>query len=138
MNAEAAELELESTKTLLYIRNLLEDLKLCHLFIDGSIPIYNDNQSVIQWSYNMTQKATRYIQIRENAVREEVQSGFILPKHIARKHNLADLYTKELKDVLAFETIRDILVVSEAEALNSLPTLYSLRGVLKCQSICPP
>ena len=78
----------------MYIRNILEDLKLCHLFINGPIPIYNDNQSAINWSYHMTQKATRYIQIKENAVREEVQCGFILPQHLAGKHNLADLFTK--------------------------------------------
>ena len=127
----------ECTNTLLYIRNLLEDLKLCHLFTDGSIPIYNDNQSVIQWSYNMTQKATRYIQIRENAVREEVQSGFILPKHIAGKHNLADLFTKELKDVLAFEAFVTSLWCQRQKHRIRYQR-YPLRGVLKCQSLCPP
>ena len=77
----------------------------------------------------MTQKATRYIQIRENAVREEVQSGFILPKHIAGKNNPADLFTKELKDILTFELIRNILVVTATEALPSLASLRAEGGV---------
>ena len=108
----------ECTKTLLYIRNILDDLNLLLNFTDGPIPLYNDNQSAIKWSSHMTQKATRYIQIKENAVREEVQSGFISPIHIAGKQNLADLFTKELKDVSGFEAIRNILVVTEAEALT--------------------
>ena len=119
----------ECTKTLLYIKNILQDLQLLSTFTDGPIPVYNDNQSAIQWSYNMTQKATRYIQIRENAVREEVQSGFILPKHIAGKNNPADLFTKELKDILTFELIRNILVVTATEALPSLASLRAEGGV---------
>ena len=119
----------ECTKTLMFVRNILDDLQLFQLFTDGSIPMYNDNQSAIKWSYNMTQKATRYIQIRENAVGDEVQSGFILPTHLAGKHNLSDLYTKELKDIAAFKSIRNILVVSAAEALNSFAPLRVEGGV---------
>ena len=124
----------ECTKTLIYLRHLLEDLNLLSTFTNGPIPIHNDNQSAVQWSYHMTQKATRYIQIRDNAVREEVQSGFIKPVHIPGKQNLADLFTKELKDVSAFEMIRDILVVSEAEALPFLATRSVEGGV---EEVCP-
>ena len=58
----------------------------------------------------MTTKGLRYIQIRENAVRESVLSKFITVKHIAGKLNLADLFTKEDRDCSHFVTIRDILV----------------------------
>ena len=38
------------------------------------------------------------MQIRENAVRESVQNGFLQTKHCPGKYNLADMFTKEDKD----------------------------------------
>ena len=58
----------------------------------------------------MTTKGLRYIQIRENAVRESVQSNFVTITHIDGKINIADLFTKEDKDTAHFISIRDILV----------------------------
>ena len=50
----------------------------------------------------MTTKGLRYIQIRENSVREAVQNKIVTIKHIDGKINLADLFTKELKDTKYF------------------------------------
>ena len=52
----------------------------------------------------------RYIQIRENAVREIIESKLFTLKHIEGKVNVADLFTKEDKDIAHFISIRDILV----------------------------
>jgi hypothetical protein len=40
--------------------------------------------------------------MRENAVREQVQQGFITVEHIGGKHNLADPFTKEEKATIIF------------------------------------
>ena len=82
-------------KTLQHIQNILQDLSLFQTFTEGPITIYNDNQASIQWSHNMTTKGLRYIQIRENAVREQVQKNFIQVKHIGGLHNSSDILTKE-------------------------------------------
>ena len=63
--------------------------------------IYNDNAA----SHSLSTKGLRYIQIRENAVLEEVQKGHIGVKHIAGELNNSDLFTKEDKDVQHYVTI---------------------------------
>ena len=74
--------------------------------------VYNDNAACVCCSHNLTTKGLRHIQIRENAVRESVQSNLIDVHHIlAGKVNLADdLFTKEDKDASHFVTIRDMIM----------------------------
>ena len=59
----------------------------------------------------MTTKGIRYIQIHENAVREQVQNNFIEVQHIAGRLNNSDIFTKEDKDVTHFQQCRDTLCV---------------------------
>ena len=66
----------------------------------------------------MTTKGLRYIQIRENAVREAVLSNIVNVQHISGKINIADLFTKEDKDVGHFITIQDILVQDVHNNIN--------------------
>ena len=74
--------------------------------------------SCICWTKSMTTKGLRHIQIRKNGVREMVQRGEIDVKHIKGKINIADLFTKEDKDVEHFLSVRDLLVQSRAVAIN--------------------
>ena len=101
----------ECTKTLQQIANILKDMGLFELFTNGPIVIHNDNAACVQWSHNMTTKGIRYIQIRENAVREQVQAKFIEVEHVAGKLNNSDIFTKEDKDVAHFQQCRNTLVV---------------------------
>ena len=73
-------------------------------------PVYNDNAACVNWSKSTTTKGLRHIQIRENAVREAVASNFISVQHIAGKVNLADIFTKEDRDVEHFIEIRDLML----------------------------
>jgi deoxyuridine 5'-triphosphate nucleotidohydrolase len=101
----------ECTKCLQHISNILQDLNLLHIFTENQpIPIQNDNEAAVKWSHNMTTKGLRHIQMRENAVREQIQLGFITVEHIGGKQNLADAFTKEEKDTNHFITCRDLLV----------------------------
>ena len=97
----------ECTKTLQQIINILKDLQLDTLYCNGPIPIHNDAAAAVQWSHNMTTKGLRHIQIRENAVRESIQSGLIDVKHITSKLNPSDMFRKEDKDVNHFIKCRD-------------------------------
>ena len=119
----------ECVKFLLYLRNICDDLQLPHSYFHEPLKVYNDNSACIKWSRNMTTKGLRYIQIRENAVRESVQDKFIDLLHIEGKINIADLFTKEDKDSKHFISIRDILVQTISKIPHSVQPIKALRGV---------
>jgi hypothetical protein len=48
--------------------------------------------------------------MRENQVRENVQRGFVQICHVSGKTNLADLFTKEMKDICHFVELRDLMM----------------------------
>ena len=99
----------ECTKSILYLINILKDLNLFDRFHKGPVQIYNDNAATVQWSHNMTTKGLRYIQMRENAVRESIQEGTVDVNHIGGKRNPSDIFTKEERDILHFQSCRDVL-----------------------------
>ena len=99
----------ECTKAILYLINLLQDLNLYHNFNQGPIDIFNDNSATVHWSHNMTTKELRYIQIRENAIRESIKLGTVNVKHIGGKTNPSDIFTKEDRDINHFIQCCDTL-----------------------------
>ena len=103
----SAEAEIYATdqcvKDLIYLRNILQDMQLLDL-IPKKTKIYNDNMACVSWSKSKTTKGLRYIQIRENAVRE---NPHIEVNHIEGKTNPADMFSKEDKDVPHFQFLRD-------------------------------
>ena len=88
----------ECTKFLIHLYNILQDLKLVDTLMPSPTTIYNDNAACVAWSHSMSTKGLRHIQIRENAVRERVQGGYIEVRHIRGDINISDLFTKEDKD----------------------------------------
>jgi deoxyuridine 5''-triphosphate nucleotidohydrolase (dut) len=114
----------ECTKCIQHLTNILHDLHLFHTFTNQGepIPIQNDNEAAVNWSHNMTTKGLRHIQMRENAVREQVQLGLITVSHIGGKHNLADPFTKEEKDAEHFTTCRDLLVTKYPTSTSTPPS----------------
>ena len=121
----------ECVKFLLHLRNVCDDLHIQSFIFPEPITVYNDNAACINWAKNMTTKGLRYIQIRENAVREAVSNKVINIQHIAGKVNVADLFTKEDKDTKHFVTIRDILVqdAPKVHYNQQVESPLSLRGV---------
>ena len=69
--------------------------------------VFNDNSACVLWSGNMTLKAVRHIELRENSVREWVQDKSISVSHVAGKDNVSDIFTKEMRDVAHFCRLRD-------------------------------
>ena len=76
----------------------------------NTMVIFNDNKACVQWSKNATTKGLRHIQMRENRVRENVMSKFVSIQHIDDKLNLADIFTKEIKDVAHYVDLRDLVM----------------------------
>ena len=111
----------ECTKCLLHLAQLLQGLHLQDQYMPTPSLVYNDNSACIQWASNMTTKGLRHVQIRENAVRESVISGFIKVKHVKGKVNLSDLFTKEDRDTGHFLTIRDFIITDRIPSCNSHP-----------------
>jgi hypothetical protein len=68
----------------------------------------------------MTTRGLRHIQMRENAISEQVQLGLITVEHIGGKHNLADSFTKEEKHDDHFIECRNLLV-TKTPANNTMP-----------------
>ena len=60
----------------------------------------------------MNTKGLRYVQIRENAVRESIQDEIIDVEHIGGKLNPSDIFTKEDKDIEHFEKCRNTMCSS--------------------------
>jgi len=48
--------------------------------------------------------------MRKNFVQENVACNFVTISHIGGKSNLADLFTKEMKDTTHFVTLRDLMM----------------------------
>ena len=72
--------------------------------------IFNDNNACVNWAKSCTTKGLRHIQMRENLVRENVRNNFISIQHVGGKQNLADLFTKEMKDIAHFVELRDLMM----------------------------
>jgi hypothetical protein len=72
--------------------------------------VYNDNKACIQWSKQAMTKGLRHIQMQENRIRENIASKLISVCHIDGKINLADIFTKEMKNTAHFVEIRDLFM----------------------------
>jgi hypothetical protein len=91
----------EVSKLLMGIRHLADDVrKNGYDIVDmaEASPLYNDNESCVKWSHNMTTKQIRYMEMCENAVREWVQDAFLKVLHVSGRINQADIFTKEMCD----------------------------------------
>lgn len=100
----------ECVKFLLELSQLLTFLGVKEFFMPGINTIFNDNKACINWSKSCTTKGLRHIQMRENQVRENILAEFVTIQHIGGKINLADIFTKEMKDLTHFVELRDMIM----------------------------
>jgi len=89
---------------------LLDFLGFKDVFMPGTNIIYSDNNACINWSKWSMTKGLHHIKMRENHVHENVENHFVSIEHIGGKQNLADLFTKEMKDTVHFVELHDILM----------------------------
>ena len=74
---------------------------------DRPTTVYNDNMSAVFWAHNMTLKAIRHMEFKENSVREWVQDDIIKIAHVIGQDNVSDIFTKEIRDASHFCRLRD-------------------------------
>jgi hypothetical protein len=80
--------------------------------------LFNDNDACVNWSYNMTSKAARHIELRENSVRKWVQSKLLSVKNVSGKLNPSDIFTKEMRDGTHFRRLRDSFMSRLSDFVN--------------------
>ena len=97
----------ECVRELTYIRNIFKNLDLHKQLLSQPINIFNDNIACVQWSKNKTTRTIRHIQLRDNAVRENIKQKLINIHHIPGAHNIADIFTKEDRDKSHFISLRE-------------------------------
>ena len=100
----------EVSKLLMGIRHLADAVRTGgYEIVDtaAASPLYNDNESCVKWSHNMTTKQIRHMEMRENAVREWVQDSSLKVLHVPGRINPADIFTKEMRDGAHFRRLRD-------------------------------
>jgi hypothetical protein len=102
----------ECVKFLLELVQSLDFLGVKDIFMPSVNIVYNDNMACVNWSKCTTTKGLRHIQMKENRVRESIHSKFVTIKHIEGKINLADIFTKEMKDTSHFVVLRDLIMCS--------------------------
>jgi hypothetical protein len=114
--ASSAEAEIYATdecvKFLLELVQILDFLQVRDLFMPGTTTIYNDNRACVCWSKKVTTKGLRHIQMRENRIRENIATNFVKVCHIDGKLNIADIFTKEMRDTTHFVQLRDLFMRS--------------------------
>jgi hypothetical protein len=100
----------ESVKFLLELAQIFDFLGVKELFMPNVNVIYNDNQACVNWSKSSTSKGLCHIQMKENFVRENIANQFVTIKHVDGKKNIADIFTKEMKDTGHFVELRDLFM----------------------------
>lgn len=111
----------ECVKAVLRIQHLVADTATTSIFLPTKSPItvYNDNNVCVCWSKSTTTKGLRHITIRGNAIRELVQDNTVTITHIVGLHNMADIFTKELRNTTAFLVIRDTITSAPPKPVNT-------------------
>jgi hypothetical protein len=100
----------ECVKFLLELSQILEFHGLKQLFMPSTNIIHNDNQACVNWSKRTTTKGLCHIQMKENRVQENILSHFVNICHVNGKVNLADVFTKEMKDTSHFVELQDLMM----------------------------
>ena len=116
----------ECCKDILYLSQLIHDLNLQKDLLNKTTHIYNDSMACVHWTRNRTTRSIRHIQLRENAVREAVQSGLISVMHVPGTSNPSDILTKEDRDVAHYISLRDCVV-------SPIPTVHHVRAICSSQ-----
>jgi hypothetical protein len=97
-------------KFFLELDQLLQFLDIKQLFMPSTTTIYNDNKACVNWSAQCTTKGLRHIRMKENRIRENVAANFVEIVHSDGKLNIADIFTREMRDTTHFVALRSSLM----------------------------
>ena len=94
----------EACSETIWFRGLLNDLGY-KIRVPTPITIFEDNQGCISLSNNQDIRTVKHIAIRAHFLRDFVEKGEVILKHVSSKDQLADILTKPLAKP-AFEKLR--------------------------------
>ena len=81
--------------------------------------VYKDNRKCYDWAKKTTTKGLKHLNLQENVVRECQQEDFSVQiKHISGNINCADIFTKELRNIAHFRTLRNSFMCSRKSFLQ--------------------
>jgi hypothetical protein len=112
----------KGSKLTMAIRNLAVNLRYAGIpVVDTSEPttVYNDSESCISWAHSLTTKAIRYMELRENSVREWVQDKCINVRHVKGTCNPSDIFIKEMKDGVQYRRLLDSCMSTAASFVQT-------------------
>jgi hypothetical protein len=116
-------------------RNFSEGFKSCGVpaptDTDTATTLYNDNQSAVFWAHNMTLKAVRHMEFKENAVREWVKDNTLKVLHVIGKDNVSDIFTKEIRDAPHFCRLRDSFMCRLTDFDNETRAIHFRQSNVK-------
>ena len=99
------------------------DMNAQNIYIPNADPIeiYNNNNAYVCWGKSTTTKGLCHMTIRENAIRKSVTNKVVSSTHIEGKINIADIFTKGLKDANLFIILRNLItsIPPNTSILNS-------------------
>ncbi|GJX51137.1 hypothetical protein Tco_0277982 [Tanacetum coccineum] len=97
------------------------------------VPIMCDNKGAIDLSKNPVQHSrTKHIEIRHHFLRDNVQKGNISIEKVASEDNIADIFTKPLKDTSSSNDVNTANSVSTASGQNSQGQASSSSYIDEC------
>ncbi len=85
---------------------------------DSPTPLYNYNNACVKWCHNMTTKGNCHIENWENSVREWVAGGTLTVSHVCGKINIANIFTKEMKDAANFHCLCDAFMSQASDFIK--------------------
>ncbi|KAL0379047.1 UNVERIFIED_CONTAM: Retrovirus-related Pol polyprotein from transposon RE2 [Sesamum radiatum] len=120
VSRSTAEVEYRSlastTCELVWISNLLTDL---HIPVTTPIPLLCYNQAALHIVANSVfHERTKHLEIDCHLVRDKYKAGFLIPKHVSSKFQLADVFTKPLTGPSFFHLISKLGLVHFTPSLT--------------------
>ena len=126
----------ETTKLILEFHLLFRDI---NLPLTTPSFIKNDNQGAALWAKGTTSKKMRWVDLRENLIRENIQHKNISDTHIPGKLNLAGLFTKEFRDVNLFLSLRNsFMIAADVFSSGGIPVPLVEKPTYKDALTNPP
>ena len=68
----------------------------------------------MDWGTGLIPKVIRHVNIQDSAVRDSIGLNEIKLQHIDGKLNPTDLFTKEIRDISHFLTLRNLVVCARS------------------------
>jgi hypothetical protein len=124
----------EGTKSVVTVRNLMTDFDLPE--IRQPTIVWNYNQGCVDWTKGCSvSKKLRHLNMQELSVRLWQKLGLVEVRHISGKTNIADIFTKKIKDTQHFRNMAFTITTPRLIGHWNLETGEMInseeRGVLK-------